>query len=76
MLGLRSDFAEGAGTHRDSAEKESWNGLRDCGWRGELGAPPRGAGSLVSSIPLRKDAGDNQIGHDRPWGPWFDETAV
>jgi hypothetical protein len=33
-------------TRRDSAKKESWNGLRDCGWRGELGAPPRGAGSL------------------------------
>jgi hypothetical protein len=23
--GLGADFAEGAGTHRDSAEKESWN---------------------------------------------------
>ena len=25
MPGLGTDFAEGAGTHRDSVEKESWN---------------------------------------------------
>jgi len=33
MTGLRANFAGGAGTHRDSAEKEGWNWLRHCGHR-------------------------------------------
>jgi hypothetical protein len=42
-LGLRADVTGEAETHRDSSRKKAGT---TCGWHGELGAPPRGAGSL------------------------------